>query len=132
VRRERASRLAAGLSVSGLLAGTFLLPPRRPLPFDLCLLHRLTGMPCLTCGLTRAVCLLARGEWRASLSMHPAGGLAFVALTVACVWLLAEAAAGRDLGAGLRTRLLTLALGAGGALSVVTWGARLAGILPVV
>src|SRR5207245_9283187 len=77
VSRERASRLAAGLSATGLLAGTFLLPPGKPLPFDLCLLHRLTGIPCLTCGLTRAVCLLARGEWRASLSMHPAGGLAF-------------------------------------------------------
>jgi len=130
--RERASRFTVGLAASGLLAATFILPPQKPLPFDLCLLHRLTGLPCLTCGLTRAVCLLARGEWRASLSMHPAGGLVFVALIVACVWLLAEAAAGRDLRADLRTRLLALALGAGGALSLLGWGARLAGILPVV
>ena len=71
--RERASRFTVGLAASGLLAATFILPPQKPLPFDLCLLHRLTGLPCLTCGLTRAVCLLARGEWRASLSMHPAG-----------------------------------------------------------
>jgi len=132
VSRERASRLAAGLSASGLLAGTFLLPPQRPLPFDLCLLHRLTGIPCLTCGLTRAVCLFAHGEWRSSLSMHPAGGLVFAGLAVACVWLLAEAVAEQDLGAGLRARLLALALGAGGALSVLAWGARLAGLLPAV
>jgi Protein of unknown function (DUF2752) len=130
VSRGRASRLAAGLSATGLLAGAFLLPPGKPLPFDLCLLHRLTGIPCLTCGLTRAVCLFARGDWRSSLSMHPAGGLVFAGLAVACVWLLAEAVAERDLGAGLRRRLLGLALGTGGALSVLAWGARLAGILP--
>jgi hypothetical protein len=132
VNRERASRFTFGFAASGLLAATFLLPPRKPLPFDLCLLHRLTGLPCLTCGITRSVCLFARGEWRASLSMHPAGWLAFGVLAVTCAWLLAEAAAGRDLRAGLRTRLLALALGAGGALSVLAWGARLAGILPAV
>jgi len=130
--RERASRLATGVAASGLLAATFLLPARRPLPLDLCLFHRLTGVPCLTCGLTRSVCLFARGEWRASLAMHPSGWLAFAMLAVGCVWLLAEAAWGRDLNAGLRTRLLGAAAGAGGALCVLAWGARLAGILPPV
>jgi len=130
VTRVRASRLSRGLGATGLLAATFLLPPRRPLPFDLCLLHRLTGLPCLTCGLTRAVCLFARGEWGASLAMHPAGGLAFGVLLVTCLWLLVEGAAGRVLGARLRTRLLAVAAGVGGSLCVLAWGARLAGFLP--
>jgi hypothetical protein len=62
--------------------------------------------------------------------MHPAGGLAFGALIIACVWLAGEAAADRDLGARLRRRLLALVLAFGGALSVLAWGARLAGVWP--
>jgi hypothetical protein len=62
--------------------------------------------------------------------MHPAGWLAFGVLVVACAWLLGEAAVDRDLWPGARTRLLALALGLGGALSVLAWGARLAGFWP--
>jgi uncharacterized protein DUF2752 len=126
----RGQRFAAALVPTGLLAAACLLPARRPLPFDVCLIHRLTGLPCLTCGLTRSVCLFARGEWGASLSMHPAGGLVFGVLLFASARLVAEAVWNRDLGVRLGSRLLTLALGAGGALCILAWGARLAGILP--
>jgi len=126
----RARRSAPALVASGLLAAVFLLPARRPLPFDLCLMHRLTGLPCLTCGLTRAVCLVARGEWAASLRMHPAGPLAFGVLVVACLWLAGEAAADRDLGERVKPHLMSFVLGLGGALSVLVWGARLAGYWP--
>ncbi len=130
--RPRARRSASALVAAGFLVGTFLLPARRPLPFGLCPLHFLTGLPCLTCGLTRSVCLFARGEWGASLRMHPAGWLAFGALVLACVWLSGEAAADRDLGGRLRHRLLALALGFGGALSLLAWGGRLAGVWPAI
>ena len=127
---RRARRGAAALVAGGLLAAAFLLPARQPLGFDVCLLQRLTGVPCLACGLTRSVCLFAQGEWGASLRMHPAGWLAFGALAVVCSWLAGEAAANRDLGAGARTRLLGQALWLGGALSLLGWGARLAGVWP--
>jgi len=127
-----AERLRAALVAAALLAGSFLLPARRPIPLDLCVFHRLTGLPCLTCGLTRSVCLFARGEWGASLAMHPAGWLAFSGLAVACLWLLAEAVAGRDLGPGLRARLVRGALAAGALLSVLGLCGRLAGVLPAV
>lgn len=127
----RARRSASALVAAGMLAAASLLPARRPLPFDACLLHRISGLPCLTCGLTRSVCLFARGEWGASLQMHPAGWLVFGALVIACAWLAAEATVDRDLGAGPKRRLVSLALGLGGALSVLAWGARLTGIWPV-
>jgi Protein of unknown function (DUF2752) len=130
VSRPRTRRLAAALVAVGFLASVFLLPARRPLPFDVCPFHRLTGLPCPTCGLTRSVCLFARGEWTASLRMHPAGWLAFASLVVASVWLLGEAGMDRDLGSRLRIRLVALALGFGAGLSVVAWGARLAGVWP--
>jgi len=131
VKGRRARRGLIALVASGFLAAAFVLPPRAPLAFDVCLFHRLTGIPCLACGLTRSVCLFARGEWGASLRMHPAGGLAFAVLVVACAWLAGEAAADRDLWTGSRTRLLALALGLGGALSGVAWMARLAGLWPL-
>ena len=78
------------------------------------------------------MCLFAHGEWGASVRMHPAGWLAFGALAVACAWLAGEAVADRDLGADARMRLLALTLWLGGALSVLGWGARLAGVWPIV
>ena len=115
---QRRERLLGALLAAMLLGGAFVLPPDRPLPIDLCLWHRVTGLACLTCGLTRAACLFARGLWRESLAMHAAGWLLLSGLAVAAVWMGAEAAAGRDLGARLKTRLLAISLCGGAVLSV--------------
>lgn len=115
---RRRERLLRALLASLLLGGAFVLPPDRPLPVDLCLWHRVTGLPCLTCGLTRATCLFARGLWRESLAMHTAGWLLLSGLAVAAAWMGAEAAAGRDLGGRVRARLMAASLWAGLGLSV--------------
>jgi len=128
----RGRRAVGAVVASGFLAAAFLLPARRPLPFDVCALRRLTGLPCLTCGLTRSVCLMARGDWRGSLEMHPAGGLVLLALAIGACWLVAEAAFDRELGPDVRSRLLRVALAAGAILSVLGWSARLSGLLPPV
>ena len=124
----RTGRLSLLFATVCGLAAVFLLPARRPLPFDLCMLHRLTGLSCPTCGLSRAVCLFAHGEWRASLAMHPAGGLAFLVLAIAVVWLICETVVGRDLGEALRRRLVFSALMLGGSLSAFVFVARLTGL----
>ena len=115
---RRRERLLGALLAAMLLGGAFVLPPDRPLPIDVCLWHRVTGLSCLTCGLTRAACLFARGLWRESLAMHAAGWLMLSGLAVAAVWMGAEAAAGRDLGPRLKTRLLAISLWGGAVLSV--------------
>lgn len=130
MRGGRGERCASALVAAGFLGAAVLLPARRPLRFDLCPLHRFTGLPCLTCGLTRSVCLFAHGEWSASVSMHPAGWLAFGFLVLAFAWLLGESVAGRDLATGFKRRLIELSFGIGGALSLLGWGARLAGVWP--
>ena len=38
---------------------------------DTCLFHRLTGWPCPTCGTTRGLLALARGDWRTSFAWNP-------------------------------------------------------------
>ena len=116
---RRRERLPGAFVVSLLVVGAFVLPPDRPLPIDVCLWHRVTGLACLTCGLTRAACLFARGLWRESLAMHAAGWLLLSGLTVAAAWMSAEAAVGLDLGRRLKARLLAIALWGGAILSVL-------------
>lgn len=52
----------------------------------LCLFHRVTGLPCPGCGMTRAVVLLGHGDLAGSLRMHPLApvfGLMWIALLLA-------------------------------------------------
>jgi hypothetical protein len=121
----RNSLLQAALPAA-VLAAAALLPAPRPLPFDACLLHRLTGLPCLTCGLTRSVCFFVQGEWAASLALHPAGGPAVILLALHALWRTCEAARGRLLARPALARI-TSALGAAAAIvSVGAWLVRLA------
>lgn len=59
---------------------------------SVCLFHRLTGLPCLTCGSTRAACALLSGDWRGALRVQPLavvfGGLASVVFGAYSVCLL--------------------------------------------
>ncbi len=124
-RAERRDRVVSSLTFAALLVAASILPPLRPLPFDACILHRLTGLPCLTCGLTRSICLLLQGRWLDAVAMHPAAPIAVVLIASACLWLGAEAALGSSLRPRLRGRLLRTLLLAGFALSAAVWVTRL-------
>lgn len=122
---DRSSRAVVALGLAALLGVAAALPAARPLPIDVCLFKRATGLPCVACGMTRSVCAIAKGDWRASLAYHPAGWIAAAGALGAAVWLGAEAAAGRALRPRLRRRLATGLLAAGGAVALATWIARL-------
>ena len=54
-----------------------------------CLLREFAHLDCPTCGITRALALIARGEWRASLAVHPwAAALVLQALAGWSAWTL--------------------------------------------
>src|SRR5262245_11327824 len=57
--------------------------------FSSCTFRTLTGVPCPGCGLTRSLCLVARGDWSASLQIHPLGIL--IAAAALGIWLLCVA-----------------------------------------
>ncbi len=50
------------------------------LPFLFCAFHAVTGLPCLTCGATRALADLAQGDVRAAMAMNPLATLAAFAI----------------------------------------------------
>jgi hypothetical protein len=101
------------------------LPATRPFPFDLCLVRRLSGIPCATCGLTRAVCLFVQGHWERSLTMHPAGWLVALGLVAAGTWMAAEAALGRTAPERLKSAAGSWFLLTAGGLSAGRWAGRL-------
>jgi hypothetical protein len=124
LRRSRATRAAA--IAFGLLAAR-VANPDRPLPFDVCALKVLTGIPCPTCGLTRSLCHALRGDWSASLGYHPAGILLAAALAGWMLWSMAEAVRGQPMAEVARGRLRTSMLSVGIVSSIAAWVVRFAG-----
>lgn len=118
------TRIRTSGVLTALLAAGMFVNPSRPLPIDLCLLKRMTGLSCPTCGLTRAVCFALQGDWAASLGFHPAGILVVFSLVgwVTCMSL--EAWCGQALwGGGQRT--MRRLVGAGIVVtSLAAWLAR--------
>jgi hypothetical protein len=93
----RRARARDAIVAAGLLAFAAVANPDRPLGFDICFWHRLTGYRCLTCGLTRSVCHAIRGDWAGSLAYHPAGILVLLVVIVWTVRSAFEASAGTAL-----------------------------------
>lgn len=115
---------AAVATALALRAWTAADDPSHPL----CLLRQVSGLACPTCGLTRAAALLPRGEWRASLAMHPMA--AALAVQLAAVWI----AWGMALAQRWRERLdrwIPHAMAVNAATLLAIWLVRLtAGTLP--
>ncbi len=90
-----------------------------------CPARALAGLPCPTCGMTRAFVALAHGDLTAALAASPAG-----ALLAGLAWLLAVADLGRvALGAPLPRipeRAARAAVAAGAGLLLLNWGWMLA------
>jgi len=62
----------------------------------ICLLRRLTGMPCPTCGVTRSFRALGQGALAAAVRFHPLGPVYFAMLAVVMVRSAGIAVRGRQ------------------------------------
>jgi uncharacterized protein DUF2752 len=69
-----------------LLASVFL--PPHGLGFDVCLTHRLTGLPCPGCGLTRSITSLTHGQFQSAEAYHPFGIVIYLVLVALCAYSL--------------------------------------------
>ncbi|MBN2399763.1 MAG: DUF2752 domain-containing protein [Candidatus Aminicenantes bacterium] len=81
-----------------LLSGSLLLPllafdwVTSPQAIVLCPLRAVTGIPCPSCGLTRALAHLERGHWSQALEFHPFSPLLFLLALTLIILLLLELA----------------------------------------
>jgi hypothetical protein len=117
----RMARLRTAGVLAGLLGVGAVVNPIRPLPFDTCVLKSITGWPCPTCGLTRAVCSALHGDIAGSLAFHPAGLIVLASLVGWLVWSVLEAWQGRPLWDTARSRAGRAAGYLTAAVSIVFW-----------
>jgi len=55
-----------------------------------CLIKNITGIPCPSCGITRAVLLLIGGEILPAILMNPLGCITAVALLILPLWIITD------------------------------------------
>jgi len=124
---QRRGRVWQAAAIAALLSAAALTDPTHPLPFEVCLFHKLTGLPCPTCGMTRAVCHAVHGHWAQSVACHPAGLILAAGLAGWMLWAAAEAWRGQPIAEAVRRRLAKALIIAGVGVSLVNWVAQLAG-----
>jgi hypothetical protein len=136
VRGERVFHgLAAGLLAAVFLASFLGADRWRPWPGadggregnTLCVLRHLTGLPCMTCGMTRSFCAISRGRVVEALEHHPLGPVVYVALAAAMLrsgWMAATGRRRLDRVA----RMLVFSIPALALAALALWAVRL-GIL---
>ena len=91
-----------------------------------CLFHRITGLPCLFCGMTRSFAATAGGRWEEAFRMHLLGPPLFVLVAALTAILLAEKALSRSLLPRPGKAFLKGAAWCFLALLVIAWVLRLA------
>jgi hypothetical protein len=98
------------------------MPPDDP-RYTICLFRRLTHHDCATCGMTRAIALLVRGDWRGAFVRHPLAPP--LALELVLLWLATPLALVRSWrpAPALRDRWLLAHAGA----FIGLWAVRLLG-----
>lgn len=89
---------------------------------SICLFHRLTGLPCLTCGSTRAAVALLSGDWLGAVLLQPLAVLGGLLVLIAGIFysfslFVAKRVPSVRLSAGERRVLIGLVV----TLAVLNW-----------
>jgi hypothetical protein len=90
----RLGRIGLGLALAAAVGSTLFLQHVGVL-LPACLFHELTGVSCLTCGLTRSLEAAAHGNILTALQFHLLGPFLLAGIAAACIALFTEAVTGR-------------------------------------
>ena len=82
----RLTALFSALAAVGVLTLSTLFTPGVLPKFDICMLHRITGIPCPGCGLTRAFCAISHGNFTAAWHFNPFGFLFYAGFLAVPFW----------------------------------------------
>jgi hypothetical protein len=93
-RRDRVVKACLALILAVAVASCFLLRHTLDLVPE-CVFRQLTGVSCLTCGLTRSLDAMAHGHVLTALQFHALGPFVLAGMIVACVACAAGALSGR-------------------------------------
>lgn len=97
--RRRLTTLSLTLSLLTFAwVGLNLFLGARPSDVDLtiCPLRLMTGIPCASCGTTRALCALSQGQWFESLYLNPLGILVALMATLSPLWIIYDYLRGKQ------------------------------------
>jgi len=72
--------------------------PIGSLPLPVCVLREVTGVSCLTCGLTRSLHAASHGHFMEAFRFHLVGPVLIVGLAVVAMVCIAEGTGGKDMG----------------------------------
>jgi len=114
--------LAAVLFV--VIGMVYMVPPESS-PFPTCEFRALTGHSCLTCGMTRSLYAISRGELAESVRWHLMGPAIFIAMLISFVVLSLEAVSGKRLKFGIEGKGRRLAAVLFAVVWLTYWGVRL-------
>lgn len=57
---------------------------------EVCLIKHLTNIPCPSCGTSRSVILLTKGDFIGALNFNPIGYLVAIIMLIAPIWIIAD------------------------------------------
>ena len=119
IGRARRIQQAAACAVLLLIPAAVWLLRCTPLArWYFCTFQRLTGRPCLFCGLTRSLEMCFRGHVRAAFQLHLFGPLLCAVLLASMAYLLIAAGSGYEIAWGRRIRRI---FGVAVKIIVVAW-----------